>query len=50
MKCRHCGSTEFLIMKDNLHIGLYCENCLKWRKWIKKKEYSLYQKMYKELK
>ena len=49
MKCKHCGSENFVIMKGETHIGLYCGDCLKWVKWIKKKEYPLYERMFKEL-
>ena len=50
MKCKHCGSEILFIMKGKIHIGLYCGHCFSWVNWIKKKEYPLYKRMYKEIK
>ena len=36
-KCKH-DKSYYLYQKDNCHIGLYCSECDKWLKWIKKKD------------
>lgn len=38
-----CGSLEFYIeskktTKGWKHVGLYCDHCNKWIKWVNKKE------------
>ena len=48
MKCEYCGSIDFILEKGAKRTGLYCKNCLRWKKWIKKKELPLYKVMYEE--
>lgn len=39
-KCRKCGSTEFFThpSANGIHIGLYCDKCGTWIKWLGKRE------------
>lgn len=36
LSCLSCGGTTFEKRQVSMHTGLYCTNCGKWRKWIKK--------------
>lgn len=44
-KCE-CGETNVIMKKKGNHIGLYCSECLKWLKWIPKKDVDLYKIKY----
>lgn len=43
MNCKYCGSNKEVIIRSSLHIGLYCSECDKWKKWIKKSDLKLYK-------
>lgn len=36
-----CGSKDFFLSKNDLHVGIYCERCGKWFKWADKNEKNL---------
>ena len=36
--CRKCGSTGFYIQQRGMQIGMYCDTCGSWMKWVGKKE------------
>ena len=39
MQCNKCGCTDSkYIRKDVAHVGEYCANCGKWKRWISKKD------------
>lgn len=42
IKCE-CGSTKFVTEKKGCQIGLYCEECGKWIKWLSKKDAKLFK-------
>lgn len=37
LKCSYCGGKNFEKKQISIHIGLYCKNCGKWIKWIKRR-------------
>ena len=39
-----CGSLDFFTEEKENRIGLYCSMCGKWKKWLGKDEYRLFQK------
>lgn len=41
IKCKKCGHTEGKLMKRDTHIGLYCNECGSWQKWVSKEEYEM---------
>lgn len=43
MKCKYCKSENFIIIKTNNNIGLYCNNCKAWREWLKDWEVRKYK-------
>ena len=36
LKCQECGGTKFEKRQVSIHIGLYCTQCGRWLKWVKK--------------
>lgn len=36
--CRKCGSTGFYIQQRGMQVGMYCDTCGSWMKWVGKKE------------
>ena len=41
MKCRKCGEVtnkDIIVIRSELHNGMYCKQCNSWIKWISKKE------------
>lgn len=40
-ECFKCGSKKFFIKEKGCHIGLYCEECKSWQKWVSKKKGSI---------
>lgn len=39
--CKYCGSSELVIVqKDENRYGLYCKECDRWLKWVRKQELS----------
>ena len=34
--CSACGNRKFEMRKVSTHIGLYCTQCGRWLKWVKK--------------
>lgn len=42
--CKYCNSTNLVVVKKNEdRYGLYCKDCGKWLKWIRKQEVDLYK-------
>ena len=39
--CRKCGSLKFFYQQKGFQVGLFCENCGAWQKWVSKKEQSI---------
>ena len=37
----HCGSSRFYVREVKPHVGLYCERCGKFFKWLNKDEVNL---------
>lgn len=37
-KCKHCESSDLFMRKNGPHVGLYCNECKKWIRWMKKKD------------
>lgn len=44
-KCKICQSNKFYIKERGPHIGLYCQVCGQWQKWISKQEVNKYRDM-----
>lgn len=44
-KCKYCQAEKFYLKECGPHIGLYCEICGKWQKWIPQCELIKYQNM-----
>ncbi len=42
--CRKCGGTGFYIQQRGMQIGMYCDTCGAWMKWVGKKELPLLKK------
>lgn len=40
IKCKHCGHNEGYLQTGSVHVGLYCNNCRRWVKWLSKSEYE----------
>lgn len=38
--CKYCGHIEGIIKSRGTHLGLYCNKCLKWIKWLSKEEFN----------
>jgi 5-methylcytosine-specific restriction endonuclease McrA len=36
--CVHCGCTTGYIVPGELHVGLYCDNCTSWQRWVSKRD------------
>lgn len=34
--CKNCGSKQFYNKPVKMHLGLYCKDCNKWQRWVKK--------------
>ena len=41
--CKHCGGKTFYIKRHINNIGVYCEKCDKWYKFLNKKEKKVYK-------
>ena len=42
--CKYCGSNELVVVqKDENRYGLYCKDCDRWLKWVRKQEVDLYK-------
>lgn len=40
--CSYCKSdTFYAIKRPDRQVGLYCAMCMRWQKWIPKREYKL---------
>lgn len=35
IKCKKCGSTSMNLQNKGSHVGLYCDECECWQKWLK---------------
>ena len=44
-KCKYCGSPKMFTKKNGPHIGLYCQTCGKWAKWVHQNEIIKYRNM-----
>lgn len=42
--CRKCGGTGFYLQQRGMQIGMYCDNCGAWAKWVGKKELPMYKR------
>lgn len=40
--CKRCGSYSYIIFPKGPHIGLYCNCCTTWIKWLSKSEQDEY--------
>lgn len=45
-RCKSCGSQDFFLANNPVHIGIYCNECGKWFKWANKDELNLYLKQH----
>lgn len=45
-RCKSCGSQDFFLADNAMHIGIYCNECGKWVKWANKDERNLYIKQH----
>ena len=41
--CKKCGSVSLYIEKKGNNIGLYCEDCGAWIKWLGKDELKAFE-------
>lgn len=39
--CRKCGNSNFYMQQKGAAIGLYCDTCGAWQKWVGKKEVQI---------
>lgn len=42
-ECPKCTSKNLFVRMKGVHIGLYCGGCLKWLKWLSKKEAEIFE-------
>ena len=42
--CRKCGHYGFYLQQHGMQIGMYCENCGAWLKWVGKKDLEMYKR------
>ena len=40
--CNKCGHNFFKVKHVKPHIGIFCNSCGKWQKWLSKEEKSKY--------
>ena len=38
-----CGNDNFLLRKEGMQYGIYCQKCGKWLKWANKNERTLFE-------
>lgn len=41
--CRKCGTTTFYLQQSGVQIGMYCDCCGTWGKWVGKKQLLQYK-------
>ena len=39
--CKQCGNEEFFLAYNTVHISMYCQNCIRFKKHIKQEEYRI---------
>lgn len=37
--CKYCGATSAIYTQVMPHVGEYCASCLRWIRWVPKKEH-----------
>ena len=42
--CRKCGSTSFYLKQKGMQVGIYCDCCGGWGKWVGKKELPYFKR------
>ena len=42
-KCPKCNNTSFIVRNVGPHVGLYCEKCGAWIRWIKQHKKKAHQ-------
>ena len=47
-QCKKCGSSNMFIEQVGNNIGLYCESCGRWQKWLNKNEIRAFEHGQKE--
>ena len=44
VNCRKCGGIGFYLQQSGMQVGMYCDNCGAWLKWVGKKDLDLYRR------
>ena len=42
--CRKCGGFGFYLQNRGMQVGMFCDNCGSWMKWVGKKDLDLYKR------
>ena len=42
--CRKCGNTGFYLQQRGMQVGMYCDTCGAWLKWVGKKELPMFKR------
>lgn len=42
INCKYCGHNFYKVKYVKPHVGLYCDSCGKWHKWLSKEEKNKY--------
>lgn len=45
-RCKRCGSQDFFLAEDAMHVGIYCNECGRWLKWANRDERNLFLKLH----
>lgn len=44
ISCRKCGGIGFYLQQSGMQVGMYCDNCGSWLKWVGKKDLEGYKR------
>lgn len=47
-QCKKCGSSNMFTEKVGSNVGLYCQSCGKWQKWLNKNENRAFEHKMRE--
>ena len=42
--CRKCSGMGFFLQQHGMQVGMYCDNCGAWLKWVGKKDIESFKR------